>query len=128
MADKKTLNTATNVLKSSSSGGIGIYTYYLEGEEIFFFISNHYLENNNVLFLENELGYSKVGYDNMFFNIDREGNLIVSAENAGSFYIDDNGYLCMVYEEEIDDDYTYMGTSEGEYMQEADSSNLMIEV
>lgn len=87
MADRKVLNTSTDLILTGPD--IGIYTYYTPRlEDISAFITNSVTTQNGVSFLENELGYTKRGYADVSFFINEYGELVVLADNPDKFAID----------------------------------------
>ena len=92
MADKRVLTTHTDVTIQGTN--IEIYTYYTPREnDIFAFITDSLKTENGVSFVENELGYTKRGYDDVSFFINENGELVVLANNPDQFAIDTDGQL-----------------------------------
>lgn len=95
---KAILKTNTDLRRSP--GIIGIYTYYVSYDKnIVFFISEIDKTVNTISFKQGELGYTNNDWDNTYFILNENGELIVVSDEADKFSININGEL----------EYTYMG-------------------
>lgn len=94
---KAILKTNTDLRRSP--GNIGIYTYYVSYDKnIVFFISEIDKTVNTISFKQGELGYTNNDWDNTYFILNENGELIVVSDEADKFSININGEL----------EYTYM--------------------
>lgn len=93
MPDKQVLNTGTNIIKTPPDD-LGIYTYYTPRlEDIFAFIADSVYSENGVSFIENEEGYTIVGYEDVSFFINEDGDFIVQSLDPDRFAINSDGQL-----------------------------------
>lgn len=99
MSETKVLNTSTRISRLGSS--IGIFTEYIASivGYIEAFISNTVSVVNGVSFKENELGFTRSGFEDISFSIDSSGNLIIRCNDDRDFYINESGDLIFEYYE-----------------------------
>mgnify|MGYP001026884322 CR=1 FL=1 len=88
---KKILNTATEILRNGSS--LGIFTYYVGSDLLEFFFIFIPETKDGISFVENELGYRKVGYEDVDFFINNNGDLVVESDDVERFEIGNDGNL-----------------------------------
>jgi hypothetical protein len=92
MPENKLISTKTNV--SFSGNQIFIHTFYSEPDEqyIAFFVPLVNQTIQGINFIGGDLGYT---YENVndIFEINNDGDLIVSGLNADKYSINDNGEL-----------------------------------
>lgn len=92
MSEKKILSTITEIRRSLNS--LGIYTYYSGSlNSIIAFITDTVKYINKTNFLENHLGYTKSGYSDVEFFVDKNGHMIVKSDNVDRFAINSDGHL-----------------------------------
>lgn len=92
MPENKLINTRTNI--NVVGNDISIHTYYVEEEDFIleFFVPLEDTTVESVNFLAGDLGYTQVN-NNDIFEINEDGELIVSSPNADKYSIDENGDL-----------------------------------
>lgn len=92
MAEERLINTRTNVNISGNS--ISIHTFYTEPEEFVleFFVPLQDEIVQSINFLAGDLGYTQENNSDIF-EINQNGELIVSSPNADKYSIDSNGDL-----------------------------------
>ena len=84
---KQVLNTTTRVTRVGTN--IDIFTFYTPREEdIIAFISSEFGDIWGVGFKENELGYKKIGYEDVRLFVNNIGELIVVSDDPDRFAID----------------------------------------
>lgn len=86
------LNTITELRRSA--GLIEIYTSYLDrGKNLLFFIASSDSILNNIVINQGDLVYTNSNWDNTYFILNENGDLIVVSDEPEKFSINDEGEL-----------------------------------
>lgn len=94
MSEEKIISTKTNLTRTDSS--LDIFTFFtgsIKGLKAFILTAAKTV--NGILFKENELEFQNVGYSDISFSLNNNGDLIIRSNSNKSFTVNDEGELIM---------------------------------